>query len=138
MNIKQYDQGLMYFNNNILLNPILLNTRRPKARLLKIHMNITIYGSYLHTKLQNIDIVEHLHIKLWSESSISGVFLLIFLNILRKLGHIINQRYKISKGRARNVPAKPSGSPYMATRLTEGTDLTHVNNPVQIKLCFCF
>jgi hypothetical protein len=24
---------------------------------------ITIYGTYLHTKLQNIDIVEHLHIK---------------------------------------------------------------------------
>ena len=129
----------MYFNNNILLNPILLNARRPTARLLKIHMNITIYGSYLHTKFQNIDIVEHLHIKLWSESSISGVFLLFFLNILRKLGHIINQRYQISKGRARNVPAKPSGSPYMATRLTEGTDLNHVNNPVQIKLrCFCF
>ena len=89
MNIKQYDKVLMYFNNNILLNPILLNARRPTARLLKIHMNITIYGSYLHTKLQNIDIVEHLHIKLWSESSISGVFLLISLNILRKLGHIL-------------------------------------------------
>ena len=25
MNIKQYDKVLMYFNNNILLNPILLN-----------------------------------------------------------------------------------------------------------------
>ena len=84
MNIKQCDKVLMYFNNNILLN-----ARRPTARLLKIHMNITIYGSYLHTKLQNIDIVEHLHIKLWSESSISGVFLLISLNILRKLGHIL-------------------------------------------------
>jgi hypothetical protein len=126
VNIKQYDKVLMYFNNNILLNPILLNARRPTARLLKIHMNITIYGSYLHTKLwlvfthENIDIVEHLHIQLWYESSISGVFLLIFLNILRKLGHIINQRYNISKERAQNVPAKPSGSPYMATRLTEG------------------
>jgi hypothetical protein len=93
-------------------------------------MNITIYGTYLHTKLQNIDIVEHLHIKLWPESSISGVFPLIFLNNLRKLDHIINQRYKISKGRARNVPAKPSGSSYMATRLTEGTELNHVNNPI--------
>jgi hypothetical protein len=99
----------------------------PAADLQK---NKTIYGTYLHTKLQNIDTVEHLHIKLWSESSISGVFLLIILNILRKLGHILNQHYKISKGRARNVAAKPSGSPYMATRLTEGTDLNHVNNPV--------
>jgi hypothetical protein len=41
------------------------------ARLLKLDMNITICGTYLHTKLQNIDMVEHLHIKLWSESSIS-------------------------------------------------------------------
>jgi hypothetical protein len=57
-----------------------------------------------------------------------GVFLFIFFNILRKLGLII-RRYKISKQRARNVPAKPSGSPYMVTRLTEGTDLNHVNNP---------
>jgi hypothetical protein len=31
-------------------------------------------GTYLHTKLQNIDIVEHLHLKLWSESSISEYF----------------------------------------------------------------
>jgi hypothetical protein len=38
----------------------------------------TFYGTYLLTKLQNIDIVEHLHIKLWSESSISGVLFLIF------------------------------------------------------------
>ena len=141
MNIKQYYKVLMYFNNNILLNPILLNACKAAngTAVKNTHEYITIYGTYLHTKLQNIDIVEHLHIKLWSESSISGAFLLIFLNILRKLGHIyINQRYKISKGRARNVPAKPSGSPYMATRLTEGTDLNHVNNPVQIKLCFCF
>ena len=58
------------------------------ARLLKIDMNITIYG----TKIQNIDIDEHLHIKLWSESSISEVFPLIFLTILRKLGHVSNQR----------------------------------------------
>jgi hypothetical protein len=58
------------------------------------------------------------------------------LNILRKLGHIISQRYKISKRRARNVPAKPSGRPYMATRLTEGTDLNRVNNPVKIKETF--
>jgi hypothetical protein len=68
----------------------------------------------------------------------SGVLPLIFLNILRKLGHIINQRYKISKRRARNVPAKPSGRPYMATRFSEATDLNHVNNPVKIKLHFCF
>jgi hypothetical protein len=54
-----------------------------------------IYGTYLHTKLQNIDIVEHLHLKLLCESSKIGVFLLIFFNILRKLGHIINQRYRI-------------------------------------------
>ena len=91
MNIKQYHKVLMYFKSNILLNPISLNARRPTARLLKIHMNITIYGTYLHKKLQNIDIVEHLHIKLRSESSISGVFLLIFFNILIKLGHIIYQ-----------------------------------------------
>jgi hypothetical protein len=26
----------------------------------------------------------------------------------------------------------------MATRLTEGTDLNHLNNPVKIKLHFCF
>jgi hypothetical protein len=70
------------------MNPILLNARRPMAWLLKIHMNITIYGTYLLTKLQNIDIVDHLHIKLWSESSISGVFLLILMNILRKFVHI--------------------------------------------------
>ena len=70
-------------------------------------MNINIYGTYLHKKLQNIDIVEHLHIKLWSESSISGVFLLIFLNNLGKLGHIINQRYKISKGHVNHIDNNP-------------------------------
>jgi hypothetical protein len=71
-------------------NQIAENARIPPAA--DLQKNKTIYGTYLHTKLQNIDIVEHLHIKVWSESSISGVFLLIFLNILRKLGHIINQR----------------------------------------------
>ena len=71
-------------------NQIAENARIPRAA--DLQKNKTIYGTYLHTKLQNIDIVEHLHIKVWSESSISGVFLLIFLNILRKLDHIINQR----------------------------------------------
>ena len=61
---------------------------RPTARRLKIYMNTTIYGTYLHTKLQNIDIVEHLHLKLLCESSKIDVFLLIFIKILRKLGHI--------------------------------------------------
>jgi hypothetical protein len=30
------------------------------------------------------------------------------------------------------VLAKPYGSPYLATQLTERTDLNHMNNPVQI------
>ena len=79
----------MYFNNNILLNQI-QNTMRPKAKAVKIYSlgYITIYGTYLHTKLKNIDIVEHLHLILFSESSNNGVFLLIFFNILRNLDHI--------------------------------------------------
>jgi hypothetical protein len=94
VNIKQYDKVLMYFNNNILLNPILLSAcKAANGTVVKnTHEYINYLWHYLHMKLQNIDIVEHLHIKLWSESSISGVFLLIFLNILRKLGHTINQR----------------------------------------------
>jgi hypothetical protein len=80
VNIKQYHKVLMYFKSNILLNPISLNARRPTARLLKIHMNITIYGTYLHKKLQNIDIVEHVltyKIKVWifNKWSISSYFL---------------------------------------------------------------
>ena len=67
----------MYFNNTILLNPI-QNTMRPMARRLKIYMNTTIYGTYLRTKLQNIDLVEHLHLKSLGESLKIGVFLLIF------------------------------------------------------------
>jgi hypothetical protein len=56
-------------------------------------------------------------------------FLLISFNILENLAmqilcHI-NERYKISKRRVRNVPPKLSGSSYMATQLTEGTDLNH-------------
>ena len=47
-------------------------------------------------------------------------------------------RYKISKRRARNVPAKPSGSPYMVTRLTEGTHLNHVNNPGELNCISVF
>ena len=36
---------------------------QPMARRLKIYMNRTIYGTYLHTKFQHIDIVERLHLK---------------------------------------------------------------------------
>ena len=41
---------------------------------------------------------------------------------------------RVAKSRPVCMGLKPSGSPDMATRLTEGTDLNHVNNPVQIKL----
>ena len=95
------------------------------------------YGTYLHTKLQNIDIVEHLHLKLLCGSSKIGVFDLIFFNILRKLGHI--SRYKISKRRARkSCPLSLVGAPSMMAidNAIEGTDLNHVNNPVQIITAF--
>ena len=69
-----------YFNNNILLNQI-QNTNATNGTPVKNIHEHTIYRTYLHTKPQNIDIVEHLHLKLLCESSKIGVFLLIFLNI---------------------------------------------------------
>ena len=35
-------------------------------------MNTTIYGTYLHTKLQHIDIVERLHLKLKIKRDLPG------------------------------------------------------------------
>jgi hypothetical protein len=77
-------------------------------------------------------------------SSTATVFLLIFFNILTKLGHIlshINQRYKISKRRGVDAlemcPLSLLGANIWHA-IAEGTDLNHVDKPVQMKLYYGF
>jgi hypothetical protein len=73
------------------------------------------------------------------ECSKIGVFLLIFFNILRKLGHIlghINQRYIKCPNNALEVCPLSLLGGHIWHAIAESTDLNHVDNPVQIKLYY--
>jgi hypothetical protein len=122
----------MYFNNNILLNPI-QNTNATNGTAVK---NIREYNYLWH-------IFTHEPSKYWhSLTPTFKIIVWIFKNwsissYFRKyfnLAILSTSVIKFPNDAFEKCPAKPSAIQYMATRLTESTDLNHVDYPVQIKM----